>query len=277
LATTPPPLTALAGRGEPDQEETVGGSAGDPGDSRRPAFDPEAPITVEVLADLQAGLLDDDAAAHVRRRVRNDEALARQLTGLDQVRRQLALLSADAPSAPEVPPAVTERIVAALRAANDDGSPVPGHAVRGARMRPRVVVATTGVLAAIAAAGIGTAMLVRPADPARSEGPTAETISVSRPPSPFPLSQPALVDLLGQPPDLGPLADPQRRSSCLAGLGYSTSTRVLGAKRILAGGQPLVVLLVPGSAPKAVNALVVRPNCSSADTGLLADTALNQP
>jgi hypothetical protein len=267
----------LAERGEPDQEEPVDGGASDPAEFPRPAFDPDAPITIGVLADLQAGLLDDETAAHVRQRVRNDAALARQLGALDRVRRDLALLGADAPSAPEVPAAVTERVAAALRAPDEAGPRGAGHAVRGARIQPRVVVAVIGTLAAFAAVGIGTAMLFRPAGPTRSDGPTAEKLTVSQPPGGFPLSAPELVALLGLPPDLGPLTDPQRRSSCLSGLGYPTSTPVLGAKRIQAGGQPLVVLLVPGGAKKAVNALVVRPNCSSADTGLLADTALNQP
>jgi hypothetical protein len=255
----------------------VDGGANDPAEFPRPAFDPDAPIATGVLADLQAGLLDDETAAHVRQRVRNDKALARQLGALDRVRRDLALLGADAPSAPEVPPAVTGRVTAALRAADEAGSRPAGHAVRGARLRPRVVVAVIGALAAFAAVGIGTAMLFRPTGPTRADGPTAEKLTVSPPPSGFPLSAPELSALLGRPPDLGPLTDPQRRSSCLSGLGYPTSTPVLGAKRIQAGGQPLVVLLVPGVARKAVNALVVRPNCSSADTGLLADTALNQP
>jgi hypothetical protein len=273
----PPQPTALAERGEPYQEEPVDGGAGDPPEIPRPAFDPDAPITIGVLADLQAGLLDDETAAHVRQRVRNDNALAGQLAALDRVRRDLVLLGADAPSAPEVPAAVTEHVAAALRAADDARSRDAGHAVRGARMQPRMIVAVIGTVAAFVAVGIGTAMLFRPAGPTRSDGPTAEKITVSQPPSGFPLSAPELVALLGRPPDLGPLTDPQRRSSCLAGLGYPTSTPVLGAKRIQAGGQPLVVLLVPGAAQKAVNALVVRPNCSSADTGLLADTALNQP
>ena len=32
----------------------------------------DPPLTVELLADLQAGLLDDESAARVRRRVRDD-------------------------------------------------------------------------------------------------------------------------------------------------------------------------------------------------------------
>ncbi len=253
------------------------GGASDPAEFPRPGLDPDAPITLGVLADLQAGLLDDETAAHVRQRVRDDRALARQLGALDRVRRELALLGADAQSAPEVPAAVTERVAAALRAPDEAGSRAAGHAVRGVRIQLRVVVAVVGALAAFAAVGIGTAILFRPVGPTYSDGPTAEKLTVSPPPSGFPLSAPELVALLGRPPDLGPLTDPQRRSSCLSGLGYPTSTPVLGAKRIHAGGQSLVVLLVPGAAQKAVNALVVRPNCSSADTGLLADTALNRP
>jgi hypothetical protein len=264
LATTPPLLTALAERGEPDQEDTVDGGA----------IDPNAPITVEALAQLQAGLLDDETAAHVRQRVRNDPSLARQLGALDQVRRDLARLASDASSAPEVPEEVTARVATALHASN---VAAPGHAVRHGRLRSRTVVAAIGALAALAVVGIGTAMLFRPSGPTLAAGPTAEKLTVALPPRGFPLSEPQLVALLGQPPDLGPLADPQRRSSCLSGLGYSSSTPVLGAKRINGDGQPLVVLLVPGAAQKAVNALVVRPNCSSADTGLLADTALNRP
>ncbi|MCW2590329.1 MAG: hypothetical protein JWQ86_2756, partial [Mycobacterium sp.] len=65
------------------------------------AGDPYGPITADVLADLQAGLLDDDTAAHVRQRVRNDKALARQLGALDRVRRDLVVMGADASSAPD--------------------------------------------------------------------------------------------------------------------------------------------------------------------------------
>ena len=79
------------------------------------------PVTPELLADLQAGLLDDDTAAAVRRRVRADPEAAHALAALDTVRRELGRLGAelesDSASAPEVPAEVTARIGAALRAA----------------------------------------------------------------------------------------------------------------------------------------------------------------
>lgn len=73
------------------------------------------PVTPELLADLQAGLLDDDTAAAVRRKVRADPDAARTLAALDSVRRELSRLGSDPGSAPEVPAEVTARIGAALR------------------------------------------------------------------------------------------------------------------------------------------------------------------
>ena len=75
------------------------------------------PVAPELVADLQAGLLDDDTAAAVRRRVRTDPEAAQMLAALDTVRRELSRLGAEPASAPAVPAEVTARIGAVLRAA----------------------------------------------------------------------------------------------------------------------------------------------------------------
>ncbi|MGB7507646.1 MAG: hypothetical protein WA965_19700, partial [Mycobacterium sp.] len=54
--------------------------------------EPELHVTPELLADLQAGLLDDNTAARVRRHARSDPGAARTLAELDAVRRGLAHL-----------------------------------------------------------------------------------------------------------------------------------------------------------------------------------------
>ena len=247
------------------------------------ASDPptEPPITPELLADLQAGLLDDATAAQVRHRARTDPTVARHLAALERVRRDLADLGTDATSAPAVPAAVTAQVEGALRSAHQVIARPPGratHAADGTRPRLRFVITAVGAAAALAAVGVGTATLLRPASPALDTAPTINSITVARPPSGFPLSEPRLVDLLSQPPDFGPLGDPQRRASCLAGLGYPASTVVLGATPATANGRPAVILLVPGGdAPNAVTALAVRPDCSSVDTGLLAEKTLTRP
>ena len=192
---------------------------------------------------------------------------------IDRVRRDLADLGTDAASAPDVPPAVTARVSAALHAASQPAA----HAVRRPLGRLQRVGLIIGIGAAVAGIVGGGLMLMRDPAPTWSEGPTAKSITVSPPSPQFPLSDPQLVALLSRSPDYGPLAAPQRRASCLYGLGYSATTQVLGAQRIDMSGRPAVLMLLPGETPETVVALVVDPGCSSAHTGLLADTVITRP
>jgi hypothetical protein len=192
---------------------------------------------------------------------------------LDRVRRDLAHIGTDEASAPDVPAAVTARVGAALRAA----SPPAAHAISPPVPRLRLVGLVIGIAAAVAGAVGGGLMLARDPAPMMSHGPTAESITVSRPPSNIPLSDRELVALLSRSPDYGPLADPQRRASCLDGLGFPSVTQVLGAQPVDMYGRPAVLMLLPDETPTRVVALVVEPNCSSAHTGLLANKVVTRP
>lgn len=192
---------------------------------------------------------------------------------IDRVRRDLAHLGADANSAPDVPAAVTARIGAALRAA----SPPAAHAVSHPLPRSKLLGLIVGIAAAVAGVVGGGLMLARDPAATTSRGPTAESITVSRPPPDIPLSDSQIVALLSVSPNYGPLTDPQRRASCLDGLGYSETAKVLGARPLDMFGRPAVLMLLPGETPTAVVALVVEPNCSRAHTGLLADTVVTRP
>jgi len=226
--------------------------------------DDDGPLTPDVLADLQAGLLDDAAAARLRQRIRDEPQAAHMLAGLDRVRRELADLGADESSAPDVPAAVTARIGAAL------------HADRPASKVHRLGL-VIGLGAVLSAVVLGAVMLTRDPAPTWSSGPTAEKITVSRPPQRMPLSTPQIIELLSSGPDFGPLADPQRRASCLSGLGYPADTTVLGAQPVHVDGTAGVLIVLPADTPKAVLALVVDANCGPAHTGLLARTAVTRP
>jgi len=235
------------------------------------------PITPELLADLQAGLLDDGAAAALRQRIRTDSDAAETLAALDHVRRDLAHLGTDAASAPDVPVEVTARIGAALQAAPPHRPPhQPAHSVRHTP-RWQMVALVAGVVAAVVGAALGGVALTRDPAPTRPAGPTAESITVSRPPGHVPLSDPQIVGLLSQSPDYGPLADPQRRASCLSGLGYSAATAVLGGQRVDMRGRPAVLMVLAADTPRTLLVLVVEPGCSSAHTGLLANTLVTRP
>lgn len=228
------------------------------------------PIAPELLADLQAGLLDDATASALRQRVRTDPEAAATLAALDQIRRDLADLGADQSSAPDVPPDVSARVVAALR----DRNQPPAHS---ARPTPRwqLIALVAGVCAAVVGAVVGGLMLTHDPTPTWSMGPTAETIT--RQATELPLSNPQIVGLLSQRPDYGQLADPAQRASCLSALGYSATTAVLGARPVDMDGRPAILIVLPADTPRAVLALVVAPDCNAAHSGLLANTLITRP
>jgi hypothetical protein len=252
----------------------------DPGDDDDVGADP--PLTAELLADLQAGLLDDDTAARVRNQVRADPRAGKTLHTLNQVRRDVAAMGADASLAPEVHPAVVAGIGAALRSAGPPAqAPCAGaraaHAVRPGSRALRVSAAVAGLAAAVVAVALGTAALIAAPAPAPVAPTTAQHITVSRAPTVIPMSDPQILVLLDRAPDYGPLADPQRRVSCLSGLGYPASAQVLAAQPIEITGHPAVLLVLPGDTPATISILAVAPNCSSANTGLLADRVVRLP
>jgi hypothetical protein len=230
----------------------------------------DPPLTVDSLADLQAGLYDDATAARLRKKVRTDPDARQTMDALNRVRGDVAALRSDASSAPEVDPALVDRIGAALRAQ---------HAVhRGGLPRSaRLAVALTGLAAVVVAAWLGTRALITAPESTTSRPTTIEHITVSRPPQTIPLSDQQILDVVDREPDFGPLTDPRRRASCLSGLGYPADARVLGARPIDIAGHPAVLLVLPGDAPGNVKALAVAPTCSAANTGLSADRIVTRP
>jgi hypothetical protein len=231
----------------------------------------DPPLTVDSLADLQAGLHDNNTAARLRNNVRTDPDAQQIMDALNRVRGDVAALSSDGSSAPEVDPAVVNRIGAALRAQ---------HAVRrgGLPRSARLAVALTGLTAVAVAAWLGTrALITAPGSTTTTRPTTIEHITVSRPPQTIPLSDQQILAVAEHEPDFGPLTDPRRRASCLSGLGYPVNARVLGARPIDIAGHPAVLLVLPGDAPGGVKALAVAPTCSAANTGLSADRMVTRP
>jgi hypothetical protein len=230
----------------------------------------DPPLTVDSLADLQAGLHDNNTAARLRNKVRTDPDAQQTMDALNRVRGDVAALGSDGSSAPDVDPAVVNRIGAALRAQ---------HAVRRGSLprSARLAVAVTGLTAVAIAAWLGTRALITAPASTTSRPTTIEHITVSRPPLTIPLSDQQILALVDHEPDFGPLTDPRRRASCLSGLGYPANARVLGARPLEIAGHPAVLLVLAGDAPGDVKAVAVAPTCSAANTGLSADRIVTRP
>ncbi len=259
----------------------MGGAGDDPPDhAGGDEADTDAPLTPDLLADLQAGLLDDDEAAALRKRIRADPAAGQVLAALNRVRGDIAALNTDAAAGAEIPASAVDKVRAALQSATCAEGVARGgatHSVRPGLPPARTIAAIAGVASAVLAIALGSAALLRARAPAPSVPTTAQHITVSSRATVMPLSNAQILALLDRTPDYGALSDPARRSSCLTGLGYPGSTRMLGAQPVEVNGLPAVVLVLPGDTPDALAVLVVSSNCSLADTGLLADTVVRRP
>lgn len=241
-----------------------------------PRVPSDGPIPAELLADLQAGLLDDATAADVRRRVRTDPlagAEARSvLAALDRVRRDLRELGADSQSAPPVPAEVSARLTEALRA-----EPVPRTP---SSTRWRSIAAVAGAGAAVVAAVVGGVVLMRPAAEVPSTRVSLGQITVSPPRGEVGLSEAQILGLLAKPPDLGPLTDARRRTACLTALGYSPEVPILGAQPVELAGQRGVLVVMPPNRPdppESVVAVVLAADCDAGHAGSLAQTVVKRP
>lgn len=70
--------------------------------------------------------------------------------------------------------------------------------------------------------------------------------------------------------DYGPLSDPVRRAGCLARVGAAGGT-ALGGRRVDWAGRPAVLLVLPGTRPGRLRAMVVSADCAADSGTLLAD------
>ncbi|MGU3652979.1 hypothetical protein [Mycolicibacterium sp. A43C] len=196
-----------------------------------------------------------------------------------RVRRELADL-AEAP-APAAPPEVTAAVVAALRG-HHRVVPGGGDPLRHADRPPvhRRTWQFGGLLAIGVAIVLGSLALVdtetRPDPGTRTDYTTARHVTAQSTPSGLPLTSlmplppEAIEALLIRPPVLGPLTDP---AACLTGIGRPADTPILGAQPVPDG----VLLVLPGTTPEEMVAVVVAARCPATNPGLPVSAVLPRP
>ncbi len=239
---------------------------------------------VALLAELDAGALSVARAAEVRAAVEADPAAIAVLGALAATRAELAALSV-----PEPPPGSTERWAAAVReAAGTSPASAPQHpaappsrpapaaphhpGVRSWR-RPRV--------------GRG-----QPHPPTARPTParralfvlvllTAGLLGWPRPDPPPPDRIELLTagrSALGHT-DLGPLADPVRRASCLRAArapGVDPDTAPLAGRRVELARGPALLLVYPTGERGVFDVVVVDPDCGPAGGTLLGTARIGR-
>ncbi|TWF77520.1 hypothetical protein FHX44_113432 [Pseudonocardia hierapolitana] len=206
-----------------------------------------APLPADLLADLDAGLLDADTAAEVRAAAAQDPEAGAVLAGLATTRAELGEL-AD----PPVPAEYAARWDAALAAESAALPPVGGRPCRRG-VRPALVAAA--VLAATVVAGL---------------------LWTPREPSPMSLDGVDLVTAalaVRGDVDVGELADPTRRAGCLRSVappGVAPDSPLLGGRDVVLDGRDGVLLLMATGERGRLHIVVVAPGCGP-EGGVLLD------
>ncbi|MEV6240247.1 hypothetical protein [Lentzea sp. NPDC051838] len=238
------------------------------------------PWSLDLIADLHAGVLPPEVAAQLRPRVEADAEAREILQALDATLEDLASL----PPIP-MPDHVAARIDAALAAEARPGiAPVVSLNDARKRRNRRLGLGGAGVLVA-AAAAFGIVLAVQPG----AQSPSNDNAAQPKPTTSAPAnSQP---DLLVDPDNLGaavgdvlkaqnygPLETPDRLADCLRGGGIKGDSKPLGISPIdLKGrGEAVMAILPGGAAPGQLRLVVLDPKTCGPDKpeGVLANTTI---
>lgn len=224
---------------------------------------PRPPYSADLLADLHAGVLDDEVAAALWPRVRGDARAMEVIRALDEVQMRVRALGPEENMTDEsVPPEVAARIDAALAAQQ---AQVP--AVHPRFRRRAALVAAVGIAAA---AVLAVALTVRTVTVERGDG---EVLATGSPATVHveetdELDRDALLAVFGSF-DTDVAENPRWTRNCLESNGFGPGTFVLGTKRITVDETDAVVLVISGGPDAGLIALLVETRCSADDPAII--------
>lgn len=234
------------------------------------------PWSVDLIADLHAGVLPPEVAAQLRPRVEADPEAREILQALDATLEDLHAL----PPIP-MPDHVAARIDAALAAEARPAAPVVSLDEARKRRNRRLGLGGAGVLVA-AAAAFGIVLAVSPGTKQGSNDaqPTPTTSSVPNTAPPLAVKQDDLGSAVGEvlkAQNYGPLETPDRLAGCLRGGGITSSGNPLGISPITLDGKEAVMAILPASLGK-IRLVVLDPNTCGPDKpeGVLADNTIGR-
>lgn len=238
----------------------------------------EPPWSLDLLADLHAGVLDAEADARLRPRVMADPEARSVLEALDATMADLRSL----PPIP-MPREVADRIDAAL--AQEARPAAPVMSLDEARKRRNRRLGMGGGVLAAAAAAIGIALVTVPAGDQADQPPGAQPTQTSNVPvgsaqPPMAVKQAELgaaIPEVLKAQNYGPLDSQERLVGCLKGGGITSTAKPLGISPVSLDGRPAVMAILPGGAVAGQFRIVVLdPDTCGPDNpqGVIADTTI---
>ncbi len=255
-----------------DESRGIGGTVG-------------PPWSVDVLADLHAGVLDDTRAAELWPLVTADPEAVAILDALDATQTDLASL-ADAP-APPMPAEFAARLDAALAAeaaARFPGSTRPSapqdapvvDLAAARRKRNKRLGWAAGVLTAAAAAVV--AVTVAIPDTAQQSG--TPNVAAPAPTGPSVGSDgagaQALVGKAVGVRDFGPLQNEDRLDACIAAAGLDPKVRPEGVRPVNVGGKAGVMIILTTGKLAQFRLVAFGADCGPGNPAVLFDKVVGE-
>ena len=248
-----------------------------------------APLSDEVLADLHAGVLDEETSANRWAEVQHDERAQEVLAALDATTAQLGRLAAE--PAPEMPEHVADRIDTAL--ATESGStesgsteqqsePAPVVDINTARRkRNRILAAAAGVVTTAAAAIVAITIVVPGGTTGGAPHAAApdSTHDGSATPSGLTLHSGELGQAVGSvvgKRELGPLENQQQLYRCLEANDIDPDRKPVGIRPGTIDGETAVIVLYPTGEYAQYRLIALAPDCGKDDPGTLKDTTIGR-
>ncbi|RAS68097.1 hypothetical protein C8D87_102160 [Lentzea atacamensis] len=230
------------------------------------------PWSVDLIADLHAGVLPPEVAAQLRPRVEADPEAREILQALDATLEDLHAL----PPIP-MPDHVAARIDAALAAEARPAAPVVSLDEARKRRNRRLGLGGGVLVAAAAAFGIVLAVSPGTQQPSNDAKPAPTTSSANTAP-PLALKRDELGSAVGdvlKAQNFGPLETPDRLAGCLRGGGITSSGNPLGISPITLDGKDAVMAILPAGLGQ-YRLVVLDPETCGPDKpeGVLADTTI---
>jgi hypothetical protein len=259
-----------------DESRGIGGTVG-------------PPWSVDVLADLHAGVLDDDRAAQLWPVVNADPEARAILDALDATQADLATF-ADAP-APPMPAEFAARLDAALAAEaaatfRTAEVPAPRQAGPGdtqvvdlaaaRRQRNKRLGWAAGVLTAAAAAVVAVTVAI----PSTSQQSGTPNVAAPAPSGPTVGSDgsgaQALVGKAVGVRDFGPLGTEDRLDSCITAAGLDPEVRPEGIRPVNVGGKAGVLIILTTGKLAQFRLVAFGADCGPGNPAVLFDKVVGE-
>ncbi|WLP88510.1 hypothetical protein Q9K23_12820 [Gordonia sp. NB41Y] len=232
---------------------------------------PEPPFPVKLLADLDAGVLDERTSAHIRSRIVDDPGAQAVLDALARTREDLKSLPVDPQPVPDWVDARTQQTLAAISAEVAAGS---SSLTDRRRRRSGRMFAVLGAAAAIVVAVVAIGVVFLRPD-TNSVVPQANNSQSQLSTPAAPPDAAAVLSVLGRT-DGAPFSSPQALRRCTSANGIPDTTAVLGSGEVTLDGTPQVVILLSTGTAGRFLALVVGHDCDTGNPATRSSTVIGR-